>query len=167
MIPWNIRDYLVKAQVRFSPRGHAVAVGGQALAAMLDVSGWRVAKSVIVDVDGKKWIAVIPAAEVLEPAWLAAALNAKSVRLVDEPELAGLFPDCELGAEPPFGRLYGLPVVVDARLSTEPTLVIRAGTHDECIELSFGDFERLEQPRVARIGNIQVGGRRREAELRP
>jgi Ala-tRNA(Pro) deacylase len=165
MIPSNIRSYLEKAGVRYALRQHTKAVGGQELADTLKVTGWRVAKSVMVQVDGQPWIAVIPAAELLEPRRLAAALGAGSVRLLEEEEFGGAFPNCELGAEPPFGRLFGFPVVVDSRLAAEPSMLVRAGSHHEVIEISLSDFERLEQPKVAHIalGPTEVMGQQLES----
>jgi Ala-tRNA(Pro) deacylase len=75
------------------------------------------------------------------------------VRLLRESEFQGLFPDCEAGAEPPFGGLFGLPVVVDSTLAESDRIVFRAGSHEEAIEMRYEDFYRLENgPRVGAIG---------------
>lgn len=152
MIPERIVQYLKEVGIPFTRRWHAKAVTAQELAASLHVTGYRVAKSVLLDVDGERWIAVLPAPERVDTERLAEALDARHIRLLDEAEFDGLFPDCELGAEPPFGRLYGMPVVVDTSLAGEDRIVFRAGSHEETIELSYADFARLEQPKVANFG---------------
>lgn len=152
MIPERIVQYLREVRIPFTRRWHAKAVTAQELAASLHVSGFRVAKSVLLDIDGERWIAVLPAPERVDTERLAEALDARHIRLLDEPEFEGLFPGCELGAEPPFGRLYGMPVVVDTSLAGEDRIVFRAGSHEETIELSCADFIRLEQPKVANFG---------------
>src|SRR6516225_7113113 len=117
MIPTSIIDYLQRNGVAFKRRTHAQAVSAHDLAASLHVSGYRVAKSVIVDADGQKWIAVLPAAETVDLPRLANLLKANTVQLVEETKFAPLFAGCETGAEPPFGGLYGIPVVVDSKLA--------------------------------------------------
>ena len=78
----------------------------------------------------------------------AAALGLKSVRLADESELAKLFPDVEVGAEPPFGQLYDLPVLVDEHLAAEEEIVFQAGTHCQAIRIAYGDYATLAHPQV-------------------
>jgi len=121
------------------------------------VPGRRVAKSVMVKANGQAWIAVVPATEVLDEDRLAAVLDAPAVRLLHESEFEGLFPDCEPGAEPPFGGLYGLPVVIDSALAEAETIVFRAGSHEEAIEMRYQDFYRLEkEPKVGAIGRTRT-----------
>jgi Ala-tRNA(Pro) deacylase len=161
MIPERIVQYLREVRIPFTRRWHAKAVTAQELAASLHVTGFRVAKSVLLDVDGQRWIAVLPAPERVDTERLAEALDARHVRLLDEPEFDGLFPECELGAEPPFGRLYGLPVVVDTSLAGEDWIIFRAGSHEETIAMAYEDFARLEQPKIANFG--VPAGRRAQA----
>jgi Ala-tRNA(Pro) deacylase len=116
-----------------------------------------VAKGVLVEAEGKPCIAVLAASDAVEPGRLAEALGARSVRLLTEHELIALFPDCEPGAEPPFGSLYGLRVVLDAALAREPRLVLRAGSHEETLELASADFVRLEHPTVASFAHAAPG----------
>lgn len=156
MISNRVVDYLRRANVPFVRRWHARAISGQQLAASIHVTGFRVAKAVIVDAEGRKWIAVLPVAELVDEGRLAQALGVKRVRLCREEEFEDLFPDCEVGAEPPFGGLYGLPVVCDRRLARAESIVFRAGSHEESIELSFADFERLEAPKLASFAVMPV-----------
>ena len=152
MIPTSIIEYLQRNEVPFKRRPHAQAVSAQELAASLHVSGYSVAKSVIVDADGEKWIAVLPASETVNLARLAEVLKARKVRLCGESEFAQIFPDCEIGAEPPFGGLYAIPVVVDSRLADATWIILRAGSHQESLEMAYSDFVSLEKPRVGSFG---------------
>jgi Ala-tRNA(Pro) deacylase len=152
MIPASIIEYLQRNEVPFKRRPHAQAVSAQELAASLHVSGYSVAKSVIVDADGEKWVAVLPASETVNLARLAEVLKARKVRLCGESEFAQIFHDCEIGAEPPFGGLYAIPVVVDCRLADATWIILRAGSHQESLEMAYSDFVSLEKPRVGSFG---------------
>src|SRR5207253_3601656 len=100
--------------------------------------------------------AVLPAAEVVDEERLASVVGAP-VRFVSEQDFTGLFPGCEPGAEPPFGSLYGLPVVVDSTLAKADRVVFRAGSHEEAVELRYQDFAALEnKPPVGAFGRIPV-----------
>jgi Ala-tRNA(Pro) deacylase len=152
MIPSHIVEYLKTKGVPFVRHWHPRAVGAQKVAQSMHVTGHRVAKAVIVDADGHRWIAVLPASQQLDDHRLAAELAAHRVRLVREDEFAASFRDCERGAEPPFGHLYDLPVVVDRSLSREDRIYFRAGSHEETLEMSYSDFAALEQPKLATFG---------------
>jgi len=152
MIPQGITDYLDRRGVTYVRRMHPTAVDGQHLAAALRVSGWCVAKTVLVDVDGRFYLFVLPAPEQVSLERAAEVVGGSSARLADEEDLAEVFPDCELGAEPPFGQLYGVEVVLEERLLAQPKLVVRAGSHEESLELSSRDFFNLEQPEVGDFG---------------
>jgi Ala-tRNA(Pro) deacylase len=165
MIPDNVIRYLRDEGVPFIRHWHARAVPAQELAAVVGVTGYRVAKAVVVEVDGQIWLAVVPAPELVHAPRLAQVLGAREVHLAEEARFASLFPGCEPGAEPPFGRLFGLPLVVDHRLASEPRIVFRAGSHEETIEMRWADFERLERPQIADFGVVyrgleRLGGRR-------
>jgi Ala-tRNA(Pro) deacylase len=149
MIPESIQHYLRRNRVRFERYWHPHAVTAQELAEALHVSGWRVAKSVIVLADRQPWIVVVPAAGTVDLQQVRDIIGARSVRLATEAEFSKYFPDCELGAEPPFGELYGLPVAVDESLSLTDRLLFRAGSHEEALEMRFQDFATLEWPLVA------------------
>jgi Ala-tRNA(Pro) deacylase len=148
MIPKTILEHLDKHGVAYVRLPHARAITAQQLAAAMHVTGHRVAKALVVEVDGQRQLVVLPAAEALDERRLAQSLQAARVKLLAEREFGGMFPECELGAEPPFGRMYGLPVLVDARLAREKDIVVRAGSHEEAIEMSYADFAALERPRV-------------------
>ena len=156
MIPQNIVRYLESHGVPYERRVHRLAITAQELAATLGVPGSRVAKSVLVKAEGQVFIAVLPATEVIDEERLAAALDAAAVRLLHEPEFETFFPDCEPGAEPPFGGLYGLPVLIDSSLAEEERIIFRAGSHVEAIEMAYEDFCRLEsEAKVVPIGRAR------------
>ena len=152
MVPRSITRYLESHDVAFRTRRHPRAVTAQELAHALHVTGERVAKSVIIDVDGERWIAVLPATEVLDTLRVSEALGVHTVLLVDEEEFEDAFPDCELGAEPPFGRLYGMRVIADTNLAAQGLVWFRAGSHEEALEMIWEDFVDLERPVIAPIG---------------
>lgn len=146
MIPMTIQQYLQRNHIPFALHPHPRAVAAQQLAAALHVSGYRVAKSVIVRADGRLWIAVLPATETIDFQQLARVLGAWDVRMASEQDFKECFPGCELGAEPPFGLLYRLPVVIDPSLGNAQKLLFRAGSHEEALEMSYQDFLTLEWP---------------------
>ena len=131
MISRQIVDFLEKHDVSYERHAHRRACTAQELAAATHVPGRRVAKSVIVKGGDQIWIAVLPASEVVDEKLLADVLGVPSVRLLDEADFEGFFPGCEPGAEPPFGSLFGLPVVIDSTLAEAGRIVFRAGSHDE------------------------------------
>lgn len=148
MISAGILTYLISNDVRFELIDHPQAISAQRLAQSMHVSGYEVAKSVVVDADGQQLIAVLPAPAEVDTLRLAWMLGAWHAELCDEETLQGMFPDCELGAEPPFGGLYGLPVVLDASLQNAPFLVMRAGSHTQALRMPLEDFLELERPQI-------------------
>jgi Ala-tRNA(Pro) deacylase len=155
MIPERIIRHLEEAGVPVRVRHHAREIDAQRLAAAVHVSGYRVVKSVLVEADGERMMAVLPAADIIDTTMLAGALDAERVRILHESEFLDLFPDCEVGGEPPFGSLYGLPVVMDGILARAGApLILRAGSHDEALEMSAAELLRLERPR---LGEFAVG----------
>jgi Ala-tRNA(Pro) deacylase len=109
------------------------------------------AKTVFLKVDGAYALAVVPASRSVALRRLRRALGAREVELASEEEVARLCPDCEVGAAPPFGGLYGLPVYVSAALSRDERITFNAGSHTDAIRMGYRDFEKLVQPRVLQI----------------
>ncbi len=165
MIPEPILDYLNREHVTFTRRWHPRAVGGQEVAASLHITGRRVSKCVVVSADAERMVTVLPVAANLDEKMLAEGLSCARVRILSEEDLAGLFPDCELGAEPPFGRLYGLPVVVDALYAQGDTILFRAGSHEETLELPMPDYLMLERPRLVTCARPLITRPRARAEV--
>jgi Ala-tRNA(Pro) deacylase len=150
----RMEQYLRENGVPFEAMSHAEAFTMQGVAAALHVSGHQVAKVVIVKADGDMAMLVVPAPFRLDLPKVRALLGAKKVSLAAEEDFAGLFPDCEVGAMPPFGNLYDVPVYVDEALTEEAHIVFRVGTHRDTIKIAYADFARLAQPTVGRFASL-------------
>jgi Ala-tRNA(Pro) deacylase len=167
MIPEPIQHYLQQQHVPFLRHWHPRAVTAQELAQALHVTGYRVAKSVIVEADQRLSICIIPATDTLDLDKVREVLGAREARLASEDTFAECFPECELGAEPPFGHLYGLPVVMDEGLGVAADLLLRAGSHEEALEVSVEDFIGLESPRMASITHAHAGRNTVQHDMHP
>ncbi|HVE81732.1 MAG TPA: YbaK/EbsC family protein [Myxococcales bacterium] len=152
MIAQDITDYLERHGVQYVRYPHQRAVDGQSLAAALRISGWQVAKSILVYVDERPYLFVLPTPEQVSLERAAEVVGGSHARLANEDELAEVFPDYEVGAEPPFGSLHGVKVVMEERLLARPRMVVRAGSHGESLELSTRDFFNLERPQISVFG---------------
>ncbi|HEY2954321.1 MAG TPA: YbaK/EbsC family protein [Candidatus Eisenbacteria bacterium] len=150
----KLEAYLRENRVPFQVQHHALAFTTQEVAERGHVHGRLMAKVVIVVAGRKNVMLVLPAPSRVDLERAEAALNAGQVRLAREDEFARAFPDCELGAMPPFGNLYGLPVVVDRALTADETIYFQAGTHTDTMSLRYADFERLVKPAVAEFGRV-------------
>ncbi len=148
MVSQTIVDYLRENDAEVEWHEHERAVTAERLAESLHVPARQVAKPVLVKADGRFCIALVPGNRNLDLALLADALAAIDVRLAWESEFARLFPDCETGSQPPFGNLYFLPVVMDETLAEQDTILFRAGSHVDAIEMLVDDFIELEKPQL-------------------
>ena len=144
----RLREFLENEKVPFQHEVHRTAYTAQEVAAEEHIPGKMMAKTVVIRADDRFALAVLPASNRTDLAKLRAALGAQDVRLATELEFTGLFPDCEVGAMPPFGNLYGVPVYVEASLAKDDEIVFNAGTHQETVRIKYADFERLARPRV-------------------
>jgi Ala-tRNA(Pro) deacylase len=149
MIAQKIKNFLDENQVQYLTITHSPAYTANQIAEAAHISGKEMAKTVIVDSDGKMVMAVLPASKRLSLAEAARVTGGTHVRLAAEYEFAKLFPGCEVGAMPPFGNLYGVDVYVDPTLTADEEIVFNAGTHTELIRMRYADFDRLVRPKVA------------------
>jgi Ala-tRNA(Pro) deacylase len=147
MIPTMIETYLRQQDVPFERLAHPRVVAAQRVAAAEHVTGDRMAKPVVVSVDGRLAMAVVPACRSVNVRTLAHALGAAQVALVPERTFAERFWPCEPGAEPPLG-LFGVPIYVDADLARQPWVLMRAGTHEDAIQLETDDWLLCEHCRI-------------------
>ena len=147
MIPTMIDTYFREHRLRYEHHVHGRAVAAQRLAAAEHVPGARVAKGVVVSVDGRLALAVVSALDRVDVDRLRAALRAREVHLVPEQRFSDRFWPCETGAEPPLS-LFGLPIYVDAELTREPWLLMRAGTHEDAIRIDTDDWLLSERARI-------------------
>lgn len=144
----KIRDYLDQQAIEYTVIEHDPAYTAQEIAASAHIPGRQLAKTVMVKIDDRLVMAVLPATERINFDRLKQAIGAYQVELATEQEFNELFPDCEVGAMPPFGNLYGLEVLADRSLGDEMVMAFCAGTHLELIRLSYQDFEDLVRPQV-------------------
>ncbi len=144
----KLRKFLDDQGVRYVLIVHSPAYTAQEIAASAHIPGKKVAKTVMAKVDGQMSMFVLPATYQLDLEKCKKALNAKEVELATEEEFKYLFPECEIGAMPPFGNLYGLPVYACKELASNDEIAFNAGSHRELIKLSFDDFERLAKPNI-------------------
>ena len=144
----RLQEYLTSNGVSFEAEQHRVAYTAQEVAAAEHVPGRRVAKVVMAMVDGNAVMLVLPANSRVDLERVKATLGAGEARLEQEQEFANIFPDCEVGAMPPFGNLYGIPVIVEQSLSRSPEITFQAGSHTETMRIRYVDYERLVQPKV-------------------
>ena len=130
---------------------HSPAYTAQAVAASVHVPSKEMAKTVMIRVDGQTAMAVLPASYQVDFDQLRDSLEAARVSLMPEKEFRGQFPDCETGAMPPFGNLYGMPVYVAESLAEDEYIAFSAGTHHEVVVMKYADYQQVVQPRVMKF----------------
>ena len=151
----KLRDFLDSNNIRYLVISHSLAYTAQGIAALTHVSGKRLAKTVIVKIDGILAMAVVPASEHVDLDRLRALTGAGAVQVASEREFKDAFPDCETGAMPPFGLLYDMPVYADASLAENEEITFSAGTHRELVRMSWDDMARLVNPTIANLTHRQ------------
>jgi Ala-tRNA(Pro) deacylase len=145
----RLEAFLRDNAVPFQVQHHPLAYTAQEVAASEHIPGKMMTKVIMAYADGTMVMLALPAPRRVDATKAAAALGAKEVRLAHEEQFAATFPDCQVGAMPPFGNMYNLPVYVDTVLTEDETIVFRAGTHTDTISVKYADFERLVRPTVA------------------
>ena len=148
----SLQSYLDELGVHYRVSRHDQAYTAQDLAEKEHVSGREVIKPVIVKADGQWVMCALPASYRVDLDELREQLQAESISLADETSLREIFPDCELGAEPPIGRLYGMPTVMDESLFSDEQVTFQAGTHCDAVTMSLADYRRVAMPEVAYFG---------------
>ena len=147
----KLKNYLDGHQIKYVTITHSPVYTAQEIAASAHIPGKELAKTVMVKIDGKMAMAVLPASYKVDFDLLKGAAGASSVELASEAEFENMFPGCEVGAMPPFGNLYGIDVFVAASLAEDSEMAFNAGSHSELIRLSYKDFERLVKPKIIRF----------------
>ncbi len=145
-IPRSIERFLTEQHVAYSVIPHQPAYTAQEEAAVAHVPGGQWAKTVACVVDDRPVLAVVPAASRVDLDRLREITGARDVRLAREPEFEGLYPDCEVGAMPPLGPLYGQPVFVDRALAGAGEIVFEGGSHRDAVRMKYEDFARVARP---------------------
>ena len=144
----TLKQLLDKEKIKYVSIIHSTAYTAPEVAASTHIPGRELAKTVIVYLDGEMAMAVLPANRKVVLADLREMTGADQAKLVPEEDFKKRFPDCEVGAMPPFGNLYGMEVYVAASLAQNAEIAFNAGSHTEVIKLAYKDFERLVRPQV-------------------
>ena len=147
----RLMHYLNENNVNYETMEHPTAYTSQEIAEKAHIKGKTMAKTVMVKVDGQLTMAVLPGNDMLDIALFQKACGGTNIELVKENEFSDQFPDCELGAMPPFGNLYNMKVWVDVDLAKDERIAFNAGNHHELCLMSYNDFEKLVEPTRADI----------------
>ena len=147
----RLEQFLLEHRVAFRTQPHAATFTAQETAASTHVRGKDLAKPVMVELDDRLVMVVLPASERLHLGRLREATGAREARLAHESEFRDHFPECELGAMPPFGNLYGLETIVSDSLAEDDEIAFNAGNHTELMHVAYLDFVRLAHPRVMNL----------------
>lgn len=148
----DLKSFLDERGFRYQWSMHPDAYSAQALAAREHVPGHQVVKPVLVSADGEFVLCALPASHKIDLEELRRELGATEMRLANEEDLSQVCADCELGAEPPIGWIFGLPTLIDESLFDDRRVTFQAGTHRDAVTMSFLDYYRLAQPVVGHFG---------------
>ncbi len=152
----KLREFLDQNGVHYEVGSHRLAFTAQEVAAAQHVPGKELAKVVMLRSGTAFIMAVLPAPYRVDIERAKTALGKSDLSLATEQEFKNLFPQCEPGAEPPFGNLYNLPVYVDQTLTRDEEIVFNAGSHTQTIKMKYADFARLVQPKVAAFAALRT-----------
>ncbi len=144
----KLKKFLDKHNVEYMTISHSPAYTAQRIAELTHIPGKEMAKTVIVKTDDKFAMAVLPASHRVDLDYLQRSVNAGHVDIASEADFKSLFPDCEVGAMPPFGNLYDMEVYVAEQLTDDEEIVFNAGSHTELVRMTYKDFARLVKPKV-------------------
>lgn len=152
----RVHDLLDQHGIDYEVHEHPYAIDASRLAESEDVTGWDVAKPVLLAIGDELAMAVVPAPVHVDLDRASDVLGHATVRLATEDEFASRFPDCDPGAEPPFGGLYGVPVFLDETLRARERMVCRDGSHTTTITLATADYVRVVGPEIVDIATPPV-----------
>jgi Ala-tRNA(Pro) deacylase len=144
----KLKEYLDGNKIKYVTISHSSAFTAQEIAASAHIPGKKLAKTVLIKVDGKMAMAVLPASDKVDFDLLKETIGNENIRLAYEQEFMDKFPDCEIGAMPPFGNLYGIEVYVAKSLTEDEEIAFNACSHSELIRMSYNDFEKLVNPKI-------------------
>lgn len=147
----KLRDFLDSNNVEYVTISHSPAYTAQRIAELTHTPGKEMAKTVIVKLDDKFAMAVLPASHRVDLDYLKRGVDATHVEVATEQEFKDLFPDCELGAMPPFGNLYDMDVYVAEKLTDDDEIAFNAGSHTELVRMAYEDFANLVSPKVIQL----------------
>ena len=147
----KVKQFLDGRGVRYMKYHHGPVYTSQEVAAVTHIAGKEVAKSVLVKIDGKINMFVLPASYRVDLDWLKEEFCVDNIELAKEEEFCNLFPDCEVGAVPPFGNLFSLDVYVSKSLAEDEEIAFTAGSHSEVFKMAYQDYNRLVKPKIMKF----------------
>ncbi len=147
----KLKQFLDSHDVKYVSISHSPAYSAQTIAESAHIPGKELAKTVIVKIDDRFAMAVLPASFRVHLGHLKVEVSASHVELATETEVENLFPDCEKGAMPPFGNLYDMDVYVAEQLTEDEEIAFSAGSHTELVRMSYKDFDRLVMPKITAL----------------
>ena len=153
----KLKEYLDQNKVKYVTLTHSPTYTAQEIAASAHVPGKNLAKTVMVKLDGKMAMAVLPASYRIDFEQLKTQTGAKKVELAKEDDFKDIFPSCDVGAMPPFGNLYDVDVIAEQSLAEDKEIVFNAGSHSELIKMLYRDFERLVKPKILKFSQHEKG----------
>jgi len=145
----DLRSYLDQSGVKYQWLHHDMAYTAQELAQREHTSGRKVIKPVLVEADGKHLLCALPAAYQVDLERVRQQVNASEAKLADEQTMQQVFKDCDIGAEPPIGGMFGLPTLLDESIEAQDEVTFQAGTHQDAVRMSVDDYMRVAHPQVA------------------
>ncbi len=144
----KLQEYLDSHHIKYESIKHSPSFTAQEIAASAHIPGKNMAKTVVVKIDGEMAMVVLPAPQMVRMNHLKAETGAQEVELASEEEFKSRFPDCEVGAMPPFGNLYEMDTYVEGSLADDHEITFNAGTHTELIRMAYADFSNLVRPKI-------------------
>lgn len=156
MIPSRLQMFLEQHKTQFDTMSHPAAFTAQEIAQAAHIKGKSLAKVVILKVDGELVMAVVPACCQLNMTKLQDEMHAETLELATEADFCDEFPECETGAMPAMGNLYGMETIIDEQLTEDHDIAFNAGSHTELIRLTYDEYQKLVHPKVGDIANRKV-----------
>ena len=147
----RLKEFLDSHNIKYVIISHSRAFTAQETATSAHIPGKELAKTVMVKMNGKMAMSVLPASAKVDFELLKKATGSGKVEIASEKEFKDMFPECEVGAMPPFGNLYGMDVFVAESLTEDKEIAFNAGSHRELVKMAYKDFERLVKPKVTKF----------------
>jgi Ala-tRNA(Pro) deacylase len=152
----KLKTFLDENKVKYMTISHSKAYTSQEIAARTHIPGIKMAKTVMIKIDGKLVMAVLPASYHVDLDTLRQMFATSYVNIAREPEFMNRFPDCEIGAMPPFGNLYDLDVYMAETLTKDDEIAFNAGSHSELFQMKYADYRELVNPRIFKFSEKNV-----------
>ncbi|MCF8357149.1 MAG: YbaK/EbsC family protein [Prolixibacteraceae bacterium] len=152
----KLKAFLDEKKVKYVSISHSKAYTSQEVAALTHISGKEMAKTVLIKIDGELAMTVLPASYRIDFEMLRTIMKTRKVTLAGEMEFKDRFPDCEIGAMPPFGNLYDMDVYVAESLAEDEEIAFSAGLHSEIIKMKYRDFDKLVKPHILKFSEKTI-----------